>query len=53
MAWCKILCKRYSTKARMALEDRADRRLKPLSTNGSDGRGGMRAASGANAGMAV
>ena len=52
-AWCKILCKRYSTKPRMALEDRADRRVKPLSTNGSDGRGGMRAACGVNAVMAV
>ena len=52
-AWCKILCKRNSTKSRMALGNRAERGLKPLSTKGSGGRGGMRAACGVNAGVAV
>ena len=28
-AWCKILCKRNSTKPRMALGNRAERGLKP------------------------
>ena len=39
----KILCKRYSTKSRMALESRADSGLNPLFTESHGGQNGMRA----------
>ena len=39
----KILCKRYSTKSRMALESRADSGLNPLITESHGGQNGMRA----------
>ena len=38
----KILCKRYSTKSRMALESRADSGLNPLFTESHGGQNGMR-----------
>ena len=41
----KILCKRYSTKSRMALESRADSGLNPLITESHGGQNGMRAVS--------
>ncbi len=40
----KILCKRFSTKSRMALENRADSGLNPLVTENHSGQNGMRAA---------
>ena len=43
MARRKILCKRYSTKSRMALESRADSGLNPLFTESHGGQNGMRA----------
>ena len=43
MARCKILCKRFSTKSRMALESRADSGLNPLITESHGGQSGMRA----------
>ena len=42
-AGCKILCKRFSTKSRMALESRADSGLNPLITESHGGQSGMRA----------
>ena len=42
-AGCKILCKRFSTKSRMALESRADSGLNPLITESHGGQNGMRA----------
>lgn len=42
-ARCKILCKRFSTKSRMALESRADSGLNPLITESHGGQSGMRA----------
>ena len=39
----KILCKRFSTKSRMALESRADSGLNPLFTESHGGQNGMRA----------
>ena len=39
----KILCKRFSTKSRMALESRADSGLNPLITESHSGQNGMRA----------
>ena len=39
----KILCKRFSTKSRMALESRADSGLSPLITESHGGQNGMRA----------
>ena len=39
----KILCKRFSTKSRMALESRADSGLNPLITESHGGQSGMRA----------
>ena len=39
----KILCKRFSTKSRMALESRADSGLNPLITESHGGQNGMRA----------
>lgn len=39
----KILCKRFSTKSRMALENRADSGLDPLITESHGGQSGMRA----------
>ena len=39
----KILCKRFSTKSRMALESRADSGLNPLVTESHGGQNGMRA----------
>ena len=39
----KILCKRYSTKSRMALKSRADSGLNPLFTESHGGQNGMRA----------
>ena len=39
----KILCKRYSTKSRMALESRVDSGLNPLFTESHGGQNGMRA----------
>ena len=42
-AGCKILCKRFSTKSRMALESRADSGLNPLITESYGGQSGMRA----------
>ena len=39
----KILCKRFSTKSRMALESRADSGLDPLVTESHGGQSGMRA----------
>ena len=39
----KILCKRYSTKSRMALESRADSGLNPLFAESHGGQNGMRA----------
>ena len=42
-AGCKILCKRFSTKSRMALERRADSGLNPLITESHGGQNGMRA----------
>ena len=39
----KILCKRFSTKSRMALESRADSGLDPLITESHGGQSGMRA----------
>ena len=39
----KILCKRFSTKSRMALENRADSGLDPLITESHGGQNGMRA----------
>ena len=39
----KILCKRFSTKSRMALESRADSGLDPLITESHGGQNGMRA----------
>lgn len=39
----KILCKRFSTKSRMALESRADSGLNPLITESRGGQSGMRA----------
>ena len=39
----KILCKRFSTKSRMALESRADSGLNPLVTESDGGQNGMRA----------
>ena len=41
----KILCKRFSTKSRMALENRADSGLNPLITESHGGQNGMRAVS--------
>ena len=38
----KILCKRFSTKSRMALESRADSGLNPLITKSHGGQIGMR-----------
>ena len=38
----KILCKRFSTKSRMALESRADSGLNPLITESHGGQNGMR-----------
>ena len=43
LARCKILCKRFSTKSRMALESRADSGLDPLITESHGGQSGMRA----------
>ena len=43
MAGRKILCKRFSTKSRMALESRADSGLDPLITESHGGQNGMRA----------
>ena len=43
LARCKILCKRFSTKSRMALESRADSGLNPLITESHGGQSGMRA----------
>ena len=43
MAGRKILCKRFSTKSRMALESRADSGLNPLITESHGGQSGMRA----------
>ena len=43
MARRKILCKRFSTKSRMALESRADSGLNPLITESHGGQNGMRA----------
>ena len=43
MARRKILCKRYSTKSRMALESRAGSGLNPLFTESHGGQNGMRA----------
>ena len=43
LAGCKILCKRFSTKSRMALESRADSGLNPLITESHGGQSGMRA----------
>ena len=43
MAGRKILCKRFSTKSRMALESRADSGLNPLFTESHGGQNGMRA----------
>lgn len=43
MAGRKILCKRFSTKSRMALESRADSGLNPLITESHGGQNGMRA----------
>ena len=37
----KILCKRFSTKSRMALENRADSGLDPLITESHGGQNGM------------
>lgn len=37
----KILCKRFSTKSRMALESRADSGLNPLITESHGGQNGM------------
>ena len=39
----KILCKRFSTKSRMALESRADSGLDPLIAESHGGQNGMRA----------
>ena len=39
----KILCTRFSTKSRMALENRADSGLNPLITESHSGQNGMRA----------
>ena len=39
----KNLCKRYSTKSRMALKSRADSGLNPLFTESHGGQNGMRA----------
>lgn len=39
----KILCKRFSTKSRMALESRADSGLDPLITESHVDQNGMRA----------
>lgn len=39
----KILCKRFSTKSRMALESRADSGLNSLITESHGGQNGMRA----------
>ena len=39
----KILCKRYSTKSRMALESRADSGLNPLFAESHGGQNDMRA----------
>ena len=39
----KILCKRFSTKSRVALESRADSGLNPLITESHGGQNGMRA----------
>ena len=39
----KILCKRFSTKSRMALESRVDSGLNPLITESHGGQSGMRA----------
>ena len=39
----KILCKRFSTKSRMALESRADSGLDSLITESHGGQNGMRA----------
>ena len=41
MARRKILCKRFSTKSRMALENRADSGLDPLITESHGGQNGM------------
>lgn len=41
----KILCKRFSTKSRMALESRADSGMNPLNTESHGGQNGMRAVS--------
>ena len=43
LAGRKILCKRFSTKSRMALESRADSGLNPLITESHGGQSGMRA----------
>lgn len=43
LAGRKILCKRFSTKSRMALESRADSGLNPLITESHGGQNGMRA----------
>ena len=43
LAGRKILCKRFSTKSRMALENRADSGLNPLITESHGGQSGMRA----------
>ena len=42
-ARCKILCKRFSTKSRMALESGANSGLNPLITESHGGQSGMRA----------
>ena len=42
-AGCKNLCKRFSTKSRMALESRADSGLNPLITESHGSQNGMRA----------
>ena len=39
----KILCKRFSTKSRVALESRADSGLDPLIAESHGGQNGMRA----------
>ena len=39
----KILCKRFSTKSRIALENRANSGLNPLFTESHGGQNGMRA----------